>query len=295
MSILTKVFVVLVTFLSVLLVALVVPFVARTEDFKTKLQAEQDLKLRAQAAARARESEITELASREGERFTALMAEKRNLTSTITQLSESLASANSGVQQLQADKAKQEANLNRLTAAADQYGQITKSLQEELNLRRDQLVDLQTRSIELADRNDDLATQLEAANRQVRRSREQTVELQQQITRLEGFVAKLDPAIRQQITAADQTVGDTEFVPATTIRGHITRVEQAGGETFVQMDIGGNDGVEVNMKFWVHRGGQFLGTAVVVKVDTNASAARMRIVEGAVAAGDTVLTGGMGL
>ena len=48
------------------------------------------------------------------------------------------------------------------------------------------------------------------------------------------------------------------------------------------------------MKFWVHRGGQFVGTVVIMKADANASAGRLRITAegvGDIVKGDTVLTG----
>ena len=82
------------------------------------------------------------------------------------------------------------------------------------------------------------------------------------------------------------------FVPETPIRGQVTRVEQIDDETFVEVNVGTNDGVATNMKFLVHRGSQFLGSLVITNVDVQSSAGRMQLLQGQVAIGDAILTGG---
>ena len=61
MSVLTKIFVVLVTFLSVILVGLVVPFVAKTDDYRQKYKTEEGAKLKAKTKARTLQSDIVHL------------------------------------------------------------------------------------------------------------------------------------------------------------------------------------------------------------------------------------------
>jgi len=295
LSVLTKVFVVLVTFLSIMLVALIVPFVAKTEDFRAKLQTAESAKSRAEAAARNRESEISQLQSGESERFTALQAKIRSLTETITNLTQSMADQKGRVQDLEADKSKRDADFSRLTAANEQFGQINKTLQDELADRRKETVDDKTRIIETVDRNNELESQLESLTRSVRQFQEKATELEGEKDRLEKMLAKLPPSTLQALREGDQAMQDGNAVvtPSHPISGQVTKIQVLGTDTWVQVNVGRNDGVEQNMKFMVHRGGQFLGSTMIMKVDTDESAGRMVLtIPGAeVTVGDAVLTG----
>ncbi len=293
MSVLTKVFVVIVTFLSIALVALIVPFVAKTEDFRGKLQAEGALRKGAQASAAAKQGEIDRLKSGESERFTLLQAEKRELANTNVQLRKDLADSNSEKLRLASENAKRDADMSRLTAAAEQFGQITETQRQELAQRRGEAVAAATRILELDDRNNFLESQLDMLTRQVRRFKEGKEELLATIKKLNQGIAKLDPAIRKKVFTAEEVAGGEPFPAATVIQGQITGVESIGDDMYVQADLGQNDGVEVNMKFWIHRGGSYVGSIVIVKVDTDASAGRVMQVQTGVdvAVGDAVVTG----
>ncbi|HEX7008378.1 MAG TPA: hypothetical protein VF184_00255, partial [Phycisphaeraceae bacterium] len=74
MSTLTKAFVVLVTVLSILLVAVVVPFVARTQDLQSQLQATNSALNAAEQKARQYQAEITAAQDRVSEQVAGLNA-----------------------------------------------------------------------------------------------------------------------------------------------------------------------------------------------------------------------------
>ena len=286
MGVLLKVFVVLVTMLSVMLVAMIVPFVANSENYKQRLDDTLVAKAAAEEMARLRQSELNATQNRQSEQIAMLNASRNNLTTQINLLTGKLAESEAQTQSEKTKLSKFDADWSRLTAANQQYAQITKELQTELKQRREQLVDQQTRGIQLADRNNDLESQLEALTRQVRRVQENLTHLQEQNADLERKLAQVPPQWQPEETTV------APFVPDTPIRGQITRVEPLEDETFVEVNVGKNDGVAPNMKFLVHRGSQFLGSLIITNVDMQNAAGRMQLVQGQVAVGDLVLTGG---
>lgn len=290
MGVLLKVFVVLVTLLSVLLVALIVPFVANTENYKQQLDDAMIAVATAEKTAKQRQAELGRAQDNESELVTRLHNTINNLTTQISQLTQKLADSEAQTQSESAKLAKFEADWSRLTATNEQYAQITKELQGELKQRREQLVNQQTRNIQLADRNNELESQLGALTRQMRRVHENLTHLQEQNADLERKLAQLPPQWQARILS--QETAAAPFVPETPIRGRITRVQPLDDETFVEVNVGQNDGVAQNMKFLVHRGSQFLGSLIITQVDAQSSAGRLQLLQGKVVVGDLILTGG---
>ena len=291
MGVLTKVFVVFVTVLAILQVALIVPFVVNTENYKQQLDDIVIEKTAAEELARLRQNELNAAQSNESEKIALLRAQAENLVTQINLLTQQHAQSEARVEAESAKLAKYEADWSRLTAANQQYAQITKEIQIELKDRREKMVDQQTKAIQLADRNNELESQLGALTRQVRRVHEQLTELQERNADLENKLAQLPPQIRDKLFAAEETIA-APFVPETPIRGRITRIEKLDDETFVQINVGTNDSVATNMKFLIHRGNQFLGTLIITNVDAQTSAGRIQLLQGQVIVGDLVLTGG---
>jgi myosin heavy subunit len=290
-STLTKVFVVLVTVLSVVLVALIVPFVANTQHYKSQVATAETQKSQADAAARLAMAELEAARAQESEQLILLKTKNQELTSRITTLGAELATARSAERELGNENARLQATNERLSAAASQYGSITESLQKELTDRREQMVAQQTRLIQLTDRNTDLEGQLDSLTRQVRRLREGMQQIQERSSELEGMLSRVPDEVKRTISASTDSGTAQPFMPESPIRGQVTRVEQLADETWVQVNVGKNDGVAPNMKFWVHRNGQFLGTLIITKVDQGDAAGRLQNLQGQVAQGDTVLTG----
>ena len=290
MGVLTKVFVVLVTVLSVLLVALIVPFVANTENYKQQLEDSRTAKAAAEELATLRQNELNAAQSRDSEMVTVLKSQAQNLSTQINLLTQQLADSEAKARSESEKLAKFEADWSRLIATNQQNTQMTQELRAELTERREKMVDQQTQMIELADRNNELESQIEAMTRQVRRVHEQLTQLQEQNADLEQKLAQLPPQWQQKILSEE--VQAAPFIPETPIRGQITKVQQLKDELFVQVNVGENDGVITNMKFLVHRGNQFLGTLIITTVDAQNSAGRMQLTQGQVAVGDSILTGG---
>ena len=292
MSVLTKIFVVLVTFLSVLLVALVVPFVARTEDYRAQLEVKESARLKAETAAALGQREMNALEQRHGEQLALKESAERTLKDQIAQLTIDLDDARADVSGLEDEKTQAQVSMGYLAASNAQYAAITESQRQELGKYRTLAADDSRKAVELADQINLLASQRDALERQVRQSKEKSAELEARMTQVEGLWAKVPQAMRDSNLGEQQKgVAEESFEPETPIHGRVTLVEQAGDDTFVELNVGANDGVAVNMKFWVERGGEYLGTVVIVKVVPGASAGVVKIAQGEIAAGDAVLTG----
>ncbi|MEZ6190868.1 MAG: hypothetical protein R3C45_06200 [Phycisphaerales bacterium] len=289
MSPLTKAFVVLVTVLSVLLVALVVPYVAKTEDFSGQKKALESQLATAQASARTSQQEISAMQERLNEQSALHSQQITNLTAERARLQTERDDAKAQAMQ-EARKLQQfEAELSRLSAAAVQDADLLTITTSDLKETRQALVDAQTKLVQLGDRNNELESQRDSLTRQVRRIGEKMVSLEQGNVELRAVLARVPAQYRQQVSTGDGAAPAQEA--ATPIAGTITDVQSAAGTQLVQVNIGSRDGVEANMKFLVHRDSQYVGTFVVDRVEAAQSAGRMTLTKGEVRSGDQVYTG----
>ena len=289
MSPLTKILVVFVTVMSVLLVALVVPYVAQTEDYASQISTLKSKAASAEVSARVAEQEKS--AALEGNSKESALLNQRvtELTKEMNQLREQAAQAGSNVLQGERELAQLKAELSRLSAAAVQDADLLTLTTTDLKGTRQQLVDAQTKLVQLGDRNNELESQRDSLNRQVRRIGEQMVSLEQDNISLRDSLAKVPPQYR-----SDLSTGDTAQTPIESnvaIAGTITLVDNAAGAQLVQIDVGTKDGVEENMKFLVHRNDTYVGTLVVDRVESAIAAGRMTLSKGQVVAGDQIYTG----
>lgn len=286
MSILTKVFVVLVAVLSVMLVALIVPFVANTENYKTQRDVALRSKAAAEAAAAAANDKVALLAS-QGTATEKEFSEKiQALNQTLAEQARGRRDAENQLAQTQAQNTKLAADVSRLSAAHDMLASVNKSIADELNQRRTSMVELQTQLIQQIDQSKSLASTVDTLNHQVRRFSEQIQLLGEEKRKLEDELALVPPDFRQSkaVNAAP--------VPQVRIEGKVTKVQSADGQTLVQISVGKTDGVAQNMKFIVYRGQQYLGTLSVRVVDDRSSAGLVELSAGSITAGDLVVAGG---
>lgn len=293
MSTLTKAFVVLVTVLSILLVALVVSFVANTQDLSQRLRLAEQEREAARQVAVTRQAELSAAQEGAGRQITQLNNQINDLASQVTSLQAQLQTAQTSTQQERARLAGLEASLSQLSAAGAQTSALLEAVNQELQQRRGEAVTQQTKLIESADRIAELEGQLESLTRQVRRFSERMVSVQSRSQQLENVIAQLPENVRRQLPGVGQEGGATRAAasPEQPISGQVTQVQQAGGETLVQVNVGRNDAVQENMQFMVHRGDQFIGNLLVESVDSNAAIGRMTLSQGQVQAGDQIFAG----
>lgn len=291
MNALTKAFVVVVTILAVVLVALVIPFAARVPDYAQQYEdLERDLKAQIAtsdaAAADARNlmaakgkevEEALKLIEEQSEKIAILEADKKGLEGKLAQ-AETTQARSSAAQQVMAQLLK------------DKDGQIADSsalIQKQIT----QLGDLNS---QIADLSQTLIN-VRADNRRLSinymRIQEENKALVTQLTEIQ---AKAD-ALEEQIAALQEKLG-TELVitqaPPIEIRGSVTKIDQINeGLTFVQINVGTRDEVKEGMEFTVSRGDAFVGKIKISTVDTGESVGRLTL-GGGIQEGDAVRAGG---
>ncbi len=295
MSILTKIFVVLVTVLSVLLVALIVPFVANTENFRSQLSQANQRIVGLEDKARDYQVEINAAQEAVREQINELNNKIGKLTGNINTLQSDLATARAEKQSETAKLAQLEASVSLLSAADDTKSKLLEGMQTELTDKRDQVVKLDRQRIELSDRVNQLQGDNEALTRSVRRTREQATALEQAMAEINQKIETLPDDAKVIFRGGERSVALVEGGVEPTgivIRGQITKVQVVEGTTFVQINVGQNDKVEPNMKFYVHTmDNKYVGTIVISAVDTDASAGRVVLATGKISEGDKVFTG----
>lgn len=293
MNVLTKIFVVLVAVLAIALVAMLVPLVTNTENYKDQLDQAKSEASSLKASLANTQSQLAAAKQNESKFFRDMANLKQKLEDDIAAQTSRLAEVNAELNQERSKNGQATADLARLSLAEQAHAEITKSLQAELTLRRDELLQVQDDRAKKSAENDRLTSDLDAAKRQLARNQENITVLEEKTAKLETLWARVPLEVQKSITGTDATAeGGTPYEPSSPIRGQVTKVQKVDDSTFVQINVGSTDGVAPNMKFYVHRTGQFLGTMVITNVDTKSAAGRVQLSQGAIAKGDMVLTGG---
>jgi len=285
-SAISKLLVVLVSFMAVLLVAITVPFVYNTQNYAAQVSEAHKLRDAALASVNEKERAISELQKQEASQVRELRSEKNQLNSQINNLLSQLASVSAELEDAKSANTAAKADVSRLVATNAQYAEIVEGLQDQrdellaANLTKD------TQLIERADRNNVLESQKGTLERRVRL-------LQEDLTAAQETAASLEAKLSTVAVADAGAAGEpAPFVSGVPINGVVTDVSSAGGERFLQINVGTNDGVATNMKFMVHRGGEYLGSLIITRVDSNAAAGRVELAQGDINVNDKVLSGG---
>jgi hypothetical protein len=273
---LTKALVLLVTVLSIVLVALVVPFVAQTDDYQSDIDDLQTQLAGAQAAAQQEtaarlklEQQLTQGQTELQNANAALMSDLQDKSREVEQLRGQLQESSIKVDSLGA-------SLNVLTNSQEQLTALLKDRTSALSESQSGNVNLKKENAQLAQRNDELDTQVQSLTRQVRTLNEKIVDLQETGGGTGGATASSDPR---------PTFSGEE------IRGAVTGVRSVNDITLVQLNVGASDAVSPNTQFVIFRNGnEYVGTATVKSVDETVSVARVDSARGSVQAGDGVIT-----
>jgi chromosome segregation ATPase len=272
-SLLTKTLVVLVTFLSILMVALVVPYVAQTENLRDSLTQAERAEREAQIAAELARSEANLAANRTAEQLAALRADKTELQSNLRNIERSVDDLAAENRQLASQNSQLAASVTTLTTTTDASTQLLDRTLNDLKTATSDRSELKTQTIQLADTVNEKESQIESLKRQVRRIRETTSAL---VQRNEELAARLDQVPPEFF--ADAETGQAmagEVVPDQPILGEVSDVADAAGEMLVEVNVGSEDRVQQNMRFLVHRGSEYLGTLIIDKVDRSNAVGRV--------------------
>lgn len=278
MSPLTKALVLLVTILSIVLVALVVPFVAQTDDLNAEIS-ELQTKVRVADASAVKangdklqlEAELAKAGTDQSDTINNLLTERTTLTQTVATLEAQLKESSS-------QTAKLSTTISLMSATQDQLTNLLKGRNEIVSEAQASNVDLKKQNAQLAQANNDLDAQVNGLSRTVRLLNEKIVDLQEQAA---GTTATASAS-----AAASQAFGGEE------IRASITGIQNVDDIVLVSLNVGANDAVSPNTKFVIFRNGdQFVGTATIKSVDETVSVAKIDSAKSKILVGDNAMTG----
>ena len=280
MSPLTKALVLLVTVLSIVLVALVVPFVANTDNLKEQISALETQKAGAELSAKKAAADLASLQNDEDvtqseleNRIETLLGNKSTLTATKADLEGQLNDTKANVDKLSASLALMTNTQEQLTALLDQStGSLETAQSSNVQLKRD--------NAQLAQRNEELDGQVTGLTRTVRLQAEKITELQEEVLASAGAAA------------GTQARGSRPAPIGPEVRGAVTGRQQIQDIVLISINIGANDQVTEGTQLTVFRGeNEYVGRATVMSVDETVSVARVESKQQDIRRGDGVITG----
>lgn len=276
MSPLTKAFVVLVTVLSILLVALVVPFVAKTGQLTNQISTLEAQVQVAEAGATSAKAEKTLLLAAQSGGNADLEAAVNTLRSENLRIAQQLATANASQLQAANELTKASATKTIMAQSSDRLTELVQNRTEALTTAQGELVTVKTQNAQLIQQNNELDAQVNTLTASLRLMKE----------RLAGAIGGAS-ASSYNGTGSARVVDNSK-----TVRGNVSDVESTNGITLIQINVGSNDGLQPGSKVLIYRGSDiYIATAVVDTVDGNISVARVNQANENIRAGDSVLAG----
>lgn len=264
MSLLTKIFVVLTAVAALVYVPLTIAYVNNTNHITDLYQAERQRALVADESARVAAQQLDNLAAAHADELEQAEADKADLRGEIDDLMTQVSQRDVDITNVRNQLTSAQAQLEQLTAGAEQTAELLTMLETEVTQRREKWIEAQRQIAELTDSVQDKTTQLVTALEQIRLLRENLVDAEQQIAdiRAQGGTAQAEE--EGTVTPAGVTYP---------IRGRVTEVQERGQETtLVAVNVGSNDNVEEGMEFIVHDGTNYVGTIRIRRVDLNQAA-----------------------
>ncbi|HVP11959.1 MAG TPA: hypothetical protein VMV94_12330 [Phycisphaerae bacterium] len=285
MSVLTKVFVVLLTLVSIALSMLVVSAFARQEDWRASA-----IDWRATAlAAQAKEKAISQNAALEQAR--AQDRHQKDVTQ-IADLQAKMADQERAISELERKAAEAENRLTVEQGTSAALAEQSKVFQADVTKEREfsgklakRNSELERQSIDQTDRIKELTANMAMAQAQVRA-------LQQQLAAAGSRAPAGTAAAAGNIVEANVPSVQPSAAPEVTapIRGEVTSIKGA----LAEISVGSADGVAAGMRFLIYRPGQkgakpqYLGMLRITRVEQKQAAGQVEQSEGDIKAGDSV-------
>jgi phosphate/sulfate permease len=280
LSVLTKIFVVLVTLLSVALVAAVVPFVANTENYRERFEQENTARKIAQGTAVIRQRQLNEERSVRQAEAMEWKQKVERLEGQIGDLLGTQARIRAEMLQKDFDLDKLRASDTKIRSSNDLQTRTISAQNAELIANRRNVREQAQRLVGLEQRRSELENENEFLLQQMRYLKEQLVALQEGKEDLQNTMSTIPLEIRQTYTGA--TMDDQMPIlidPPHKIEGMVTGVMTGGEETFVEINVGRTDGVQERMRFFVSRGEQYVGTLMITTMGDRNAAGPMQIIQ----------------
>ena len=293
MNALTKAFVVVVTILSVVLVALVIPFAARVPDYAQQyeeMRQDRDAQL-----ARAEET-AADVRAKIAEAGTDLDAAR----ASIAELTSELGQATNANKVLQTQLEQARLTVSQASAGLEIAARDNEQKSQQITKQADLIQQQLGQIADLSSQRGDLSQSLIEARAQIRRLsdnymriQEENKSLNQQLLERTAELKKVKDQLAGYVDDVEEELASVvQPSPGTTIRGSVTKIDQVtDGLTFVQVNVGKRDLVKEGMEFTVSRGDAFVGKIQIASVDTAEAVGKLTL-GGDVQEGDAVLAGG---
>ncbi len=274
MSPLTKAFVVLVTVLSILLVALVVPFVAQTDDLNTQIT---DLKSQVESAnnaAKIKATDLAELQAKQAQSDAAYNNQIIELSARNDEMTSKLALESGKVAEVQNQVDSLTATIAVMTESLDRTAELLQSRTRLLEETQANNVRVNQEAAELIRANNDMAFKVEGLTRTNRIQQERLTELTERL---------------RNNNTQNVNSGDT----IATVRGEVVSSRKTdAGLTLVQLNIGSNDELKKDDRIVLFReSGELVGVGVIMTIDENQSVAKLERESMPVRQGDVAVSG----
>lgn len=267
MHVLTKVFIVLVSLLSVLLVPLVVVYSQNEDSYKAKYEAANAQKLISQDNLRNTEQRNAAVTAQLGSEINELNRDKADLESQATNLQVQLRASESKLVSAEGLKAEIFGKLATLSSVTKANQLIVNSLLTETRGLRSDMVRIREQNTELDEALREVTGQLEVAiaarralHEELQRIKDEQGEAMAKIADFTARFGDIEPV------AVSQFGG---IAPDVDMDTAIIAVRRNPQGTYAEIDAGERDGVKVGWIMTIHHGGKFIGNLRIEQVDIN--------------------------
>lgn len=288
MSILSKVIVVLISIASVVLSTLVV---AQQQNIETYRKKYEDVAKQVETmgqVAKNRDAENTRL---KYENSRVVEAKDKELA-TVRAENNSLRTLNA---KIQADVIEATALLENLKGMSNTQAQAMKQLselalkdREEIARRREESIKAQETTLALMNNLKQEETRVRQLDSLSRFQKEQNGDLKAQNDKLNDEIKKISTG--KVVLVADTGPAASSVSLETPVKAVVVGMKKIGEEVFVSLNVGSNDKIRPGAKFLIHRGNNFVASAVVSTVDLNSAAARVTLSKGEVMVNDEAIS-----
>ena len=266
MSVMTKLFVVLLIICSLLLTAATVVFVNRTEDFHKTATSFEMRMLAAQRDKEAAQRDADAARARETEAIATANGKVSDLQARMQQLTQELSARDAEINDLKAKAAVAQATLTEQAASLKTMAQNIADVgtrNQSLTAESDKL---RLANADYVGANTDLTKRLEEAERERRFLNEQLNQARTDLARAQGVItnAGIRPAVQAKPATPD-------------LRGVVRNVKTDEGRTYATISLGSQQKVEKGMEFSVidQNDQTFLGKFIVDSVNDDSSFGRL--------------------
>lgn len=267
MHILTKVFVLFASILSVLMAALAISYTTNasriTQDYNNAVQA----KIAADNSLKAQVTLHSQATTGLNATIDQLRTELSNLQSQLRENESTIANLTIAERQAKASRDSIEGKISQSITIVETLTSLNESYKEELGRLRAEQLRWREDKIDLESKLSDLTNQATVYEATQRLQREQLAEAQEMIQQL-----------RSGSPIAAGTRGTAVEITGPPIRGSVQTVqtEQATGELMVQVNLGSADRIRPNSRMYLNRDGRtYLGDLHIITVDLNHSIGRV--------------------